>query len=415
VTPFNTISLWINYLAQLNLFTNRYPLNGGETFLETEMKFLLPEFDQINIYPADVSGDCPKLDPKINVVTSFLHKPKSLRTLLIKYPLIIFKWWLHEWIHSPHRMKYISQWSYNWNRFIGLISRADQLLNAEREKNSSSNIYYSYWFNEWATVLALAKDMGLKGKFVTRVHGYDFDEHQQPRAYHPFRYAEWKKFDAIVQISHYGMQYQLKQFPKAGHLFLSRLGVLDNGINPIPASSKYHIVSCSGFVKLKRIPLLAEILKNLNVDFHWTHIGGGPGMEETMKEVLEILPSSSFTFLGQKENQEIIEYYSKNAVDLFINSSNLEGLPVSLMEAISFGIPIAGFDICGIPEIVNGHTGVLLKESNSPAVAANQLKDLLLNQSRNVQFRNGVRHYWQENFNAQVNYPMFINQFLKAV
>ena len=49
-----------------------------------------------------------------------------------------------------------------------------------------------------------------------------------------------------------------------------------------------------------------------------------------------------------------------NDFDLFVNMSLSEGIPVSIMEAISFGIPIIATNVGGNAEIVNDETGVLI-------------------------------------------------------
>ena len=99
-------------------------------------------------------------------------------------------------------------------------------------------------------------------------------------------------------------------------------------------------------------------------------------------------------------------------VNLFINVSELEGIPVSLMEAISFGIPIIGCDICGVPEIVNEQTGLLLEKDFDVKEAAAKIELFLGSKASDINFRKGVKLFWNENFNADKNYPEFINKYL---
>ncbi|HEY5570085.1 MAG TPA: glycosyltransferase, partial [Bacteroidales bacterium] len=49
--------------------------------------------------------------------------------------------------------------------------------------------------------------------------------------------------------------------------------------------------------------------------------------------------------------QEMIQLY--NTADLYITSSLEENLPNTIMEAMSCGIPCAGFNIGGIPEMID--------------------------------------------------------------
>jgi glycosyltransferase involved in cell wall biosynthesis len=78
------------------------------------------------------------------------------------------------------------------------------------------------------------------------------------------------------------------------------------------------------------------------------------------------------------------------------------------MEAISFGIPVTGCDVCGLPEIVNEKTGILLEEHFDPKLVAQKIEVFLKEKSRDAQYRQGVKEFWRENFNAERNYAEFV-------
>ena len=47
-----------------------------------------------------------------------------------------------------------------------------------------------------------------------------------------------------------------------------------------------------------------------------------------------------------------------------------EGLPLSVLEAIACGLPVVGFDIAGVNELViNEETGILVPQGNIKALA----------------------------------------------
>lgn len=69
-------------------------------------------------------------------------------------------------------------------------------------------------------------------------------------------------------------------------------------------------------------------------------------------------------FLGQKNQDEIIDILS--ATDIFVNPSYSEGLPTSVMEAASIGLPMIATDVGGTREIItNSKTGILVKTGNA--------------------------------------------------
>lgn len=296
------------------------------------------------------------------------------------------------------------------------VRRSDWIMDEFHKPESSTEggvVYYSYWFNEWASALAIARRRGLFGRFIVRAHGYDYDEKQNGRGFFPFREAEMNSFDRIAQISEYGAGIMAKQFPAARNIDVVKLGVNDGGFNPGGSSgSSYRIVSCSGFASLKRINLMMDILAALPLNYEWIHFGGGAGMEEVEAYAAQKLPSGCYNFMGYVDNREIREYYRRQPVDLFINTSILEGIPVSMMEAISAGIPLAGFNICGIPEIVNQQTGILFDTKSDSDKAALLLSTFLRDVCRSAEFRMGVKDFWHEQFDSDINYPEFIDKVL---
>ncbi|MGZ5247769.1 MAG: glycosyltransferase, partial [Flavitalea sp.] len=60
--------------------------------------------------------------------------------------------------------------------------------------------------------------------------------------------------------------------------------------------------------------------------------------------------------------------------DLFLNVSESEGVPVSIMEAMSAGLPVIATNVGGTREIVDGSNGVLVNKN----ISALELSDLLV-------------------------------------
>ena len=58
----------------------------------------------------------------------------------------------------------------------------------------------------------------------------------------------------------------------------------------------------------------------------WIHFGDGPLMKEIKTLSNTKLKNISFEFKGNRSNTEILDYYSENFIDLFINLSSSEGI-----------------------------------------------------------------------------------------
>ena len=85
--------------------------------------------------------------------------------------------------------------------------------------------------------------------------------------------------------------------------------------------------------------------------------------------------------------------------------STSEGVPVSIMEAMSFGIPILATDVGSTAEEVPKQVGELL--SPNPTIEEITAKiHLILNSNYYP------REFWKENYNAKKNYSEFANMLL---
>jgi glycosyltransferase involved in cell wall biosynthesis len=188
---------------------------------------------------------------------------------------------------------------------------------------------------------------------------------------------------------------------------LSYMGVPDNGINPFDPAVPFTLVSCSSLIKLKRVHLIAGILQHIPFEINWIHWGGGE-TEAEVKKLSETLPANvKAIFKGQAKNQDIIAFYKSVPVNLFITTSETEGLPVSIQEAISFGIPVIATNVGGIPEIVNEHTGMLVEKDFDNREVAQMILDFKNSERNSEGYREGVRKFWMEHFNAGKNYQLF--------
>ncbi|MDP4965460.1 MAG: glycosyltransferase, partial [Salibacteraceae bacterium] len=110
---------------------------------------------------------------------------------------------------------------------------------------------------------------------------------------------------------------------------------------------------------------------------------------------------------GYTPNHEILNYLAEHYVDCLINTSENEGLPVSIQEAISFGIPCMATDVGGTSDIVNDQTGLLISSYFDPVQSMSTLEEFIESKCRNKVFRKNVRKFWQAKFNAALNYPSF--------
>ena len=396
----------------LVLFTNTFPYGMGESFLETEIKYLAKEFDKIIIYPIKKDGEKRELPLNVEISSDFIifkvnsFSPK--KTILKNILLISIVLW-NELVVSKKRKLFYKKFKVYFNILIYRIA-CSELLIKEFEKFDSENVvFYSYWFNQWSSLLCLMTNRK-KIKVQQRIHGYDYDPIRYENGFIPFRKFEMTRIDRLFPASNYAVNVIKNSFPNFKKIHLSKLGVSSGGINPANYSDTFKIVSCSNIISLKRVNLIVEVLSYLKVKTNWTHFGDGDMKAEIESKIKSLSDNVSVVLKGQEKNSDILKFYKYNSVDLFITFSEIEGgVPVSIMEAISFGIPCVGCDIGGVNEIVNSNTGFLFKKDFSPKHVASILEKYFLStEESKMKLRISSREFWKENYSAEKNYTKHI-------
>lgn len=86
--------------------------------------------------------------------------------------------------------------------------------------------------------------------------------------------------------------------------------------------------------------------------------------------------AGSVRFLGAFKHSVLLKMYEEGAVaavvlaSLDLGNGHHEGIPVSLIEAMSYGIPVVATDAGGTPELVTPRTGLLVPSADAEALAA---------------------------------------------
>ena len=111
--------------------------------------------------------------------------------------------------------------------------------------------------------------------------------------------------------------------------------------------------------------LLDVIIQNKTVYNHKMKllIGGKGEVESIMKNIKDNNISDIVSYIGWVSGEKKIEIFNQS--DVFILPSYYEGLPISILEAMSYSMPIISTQIGGIPEIVeDGVNGYLIHPGN---------------------------------------------------
>ena len=386
------------------LFTTNFPYGNSETFLETELPYLA-ENNDVTIVPLFISGTKREIHPGIKVTSPLLSfSPKDKLKLIIagifNFSPLLFAF--PEFIN--HQV--IFNRNKTWNFFTSFLLLRSIYPKA-KTKFAETDILYFYWADKSALLAPFIKDRH-RCKLVVRFHGTDIYE-EAAGGYIPFRKLLFKSIDLACPISEDGKKYLQTRYKELApkKITITRLGVLHYGDNIADKSPVFQLLSCSNIIPIKRVEMIAEVLRHVNFEVNWTHIGEGPGFKN-LQNIIQGLPSNiKVKLTGKLSNREIMKLYANHPFDLFINVSESEGIPVSIMEALSFGIPVMATNVGGVSEIVDQHVGVLLDKEITLPELADKIK-LFYDLPDKQKFREAAYKKWNDLYNADKNYKLFV-------
>ena len=107
-------------------------------------------------------------------------------------------------------------------------------------------------------------------------------------------------------------------------------------------------------------------------------------------------------------NEKILDFYAEQFVDLFINLSDSEGIPVSIMEALSAGIPVLATNVGGTGECVGQENGFLVEKITPVEEIASVVYNYFVSNAECIIRKRTIAYeFWKGNYEAGKNYTSF--------
>jgi glycosyltransferase involved in cell wall biosynthesis len=405
-------------VKKMLMITSRYPYGQGEAFVAAELEPLAHCFEHIELVPIfyDPGEVARPTRQPINLayaekrwgVLRALHMTWALLQGLAKY-----RWAADLGFILRHDRKLD-----NLKELVRAIYRArlfESFLTSRARKGEVFDVIYFYWLlPEILGAVQFRESVGGSMRIVSRAHGGDLYEDRKSGGYAGLRRSIVAGIDDIYCISSHGQRYLVDCFPAlAAKFHVARLGVDDPGhLNPQPSGGPLEIVSCSFVVPGKRLHLIADAIACLlaatpTVQVRWTHVGDGPLFDDVRAYARDRLGErAQVVFKGYLTPDELRALYREEPFDVIVNVSDSEGIPVSLIEASSAGIPMVATDVGGSAEIVNAANGALIPadaDVATIAAAIHRFSDRVAARA----YRRAARAWWEAHFNAATNHSLF--------
>lgn len=223
-----------------------------------------------------------------------------------------------------------------------------------------------------------------------------------------------RKARFIASISEFTRKFLIDLYPDmefADKIHIVRCGISPSDFNS-SASKRENDIPVLLFVaqlaERKGAHVLVEacrILADRKVSFKCEIFGDGPERVR-LETLVEKLDLSQFVTLPGAVLQENLKEHLTRA-DLFVlpcvkaPDGDMDGIPVSLMEAMAMELPVVSTHVSGIPELIEDRQSGLLVEEGNAETLADALQELIDDSALRSRLGKGGRDKIVEGFNIQ--------------
>ena len=261
----------------------------------------------------------------------------------------------------------------------------------------------------WERAYSKAKISESFDEFQVKNYGFSISLQKKVRSF------SIKKSDIVVTPSQH-----LKNFIlNLG--FKNKIEIINNGVfipeenTNIFTNDQINITIVSRLVSHKNIEKIIKAISDLNSPLiNLNIIGDGPELNQLQKISLESNNKDNIIFHGKLNRDEINHIFLNS--DIYIQASNYEGLPHSLLEAMSYGIPVLCTPVGECKEILgNEDRGYILDLPVSKNNIKSKISEII--SEKNIANKKGERgkDFINEKYNLTNSFNLYKNLFTRLL
>ena len=203
--------------------------------------------------------------------------------------------------------------------------------------------------------------------------------------------------------------------------FDNKLFVINNGViieqpNKIIFENRtLQLLVVSRLVSQKNIDLIIKAVKVMkNEDVILNIVGDGSEIKNLKHLVKKYELDEKVNFIGKIETPKLNEYL-KDA-DIFIQASNYEGLPHSILEAINYEIPILSTDVGGCSVLLNkGERGYIIPMPISEIGITEGIRTIINNKNEAISKAKIAKEFLNQQYNFNTNAEIYLQTINEMV
>ena len=261
----------------------------------------------------------------------------------------------------------------------------------------------------WERAYSKAKISESFDEFQVKNYGFSISFQKKVRSF------SIKKSDIVVTPSQH-----LKNFIlNLG--FKNKIEIINNGVfipeenTNIFTNDQINITIVSRLVSHKNIEKIIRAISDLNDPLIYLNIiGDGPELNKLQTISLESENKDNIIFHGKLNRDDINHIFLKS--DIYIQASNYEGLPHSLLEAMSYGIPVLCTPVGECKEILgNEDRGYILDLPVSKNNIKSKISEII--GEKDIANKKGERgkDFINEKYNLTNSFNLYKNLFTRLL
>jgi colanic acid/amylovoran biosynthesis glycosyltransferase len=279
-------------------------------------------------------------------------------------------------------------------------------------KEQNIKLIHAHFGSDAIRILPVAKKNNIP--LVVTFHGFDASSLLKNTWYknnlpHLFNYAS-----KIIIVSHHMMEsLELNRWKSKVLLLPCSVDVEEFKPFKREKKDKIHLLHSGRIVNKKGVPDLIKVFSNLykeNKNLHLTVVGDGPELAYCKSEANHLNINEAISFCGSQPHA--IVKILINESDIFILNSrtaddgDMEGTPVSILEAMSMAKAVVSTYHAGIPDVIeDGVNGLLVPEKNNELLEI-AISKLIQNEEMRIKMGVEARNTVISKFSQDRNLPL---------
>ena len=178
---------------------------------------------------------------------------------------------------------------------------------------------------------------------------------------------------------------------------------------------EFNILINSRLVVQKNIHLVIEAMGSIkNLDINLKIIGEGGEFERLENIITDLKIQNRVKMIGKVENNLISEFLKTS--NLFIQASDYEGLPHSILEAINYEVPILSTEVGGCKDLLdNGDRGFIISSPQNKQQIAEKIDYIYENYDIALTKAVAAKKYIQNKYNFSTQAKIYTEVFEKIM